>query len=65
MSHGLHTKGVMRREKMQQELASGSPNFFVQVQQQIHKRMFPPRLLPKDERELSNSRATASVAIWR
>jgi hypothetical protein len=57
-SHGLHTKGVMRREKMQQELANGSSNFFVQVQQQIHKRMFPSRPLPKDESDLVNSGAT-------
>ena len=57
-SHGLHTKGVMRREKMQQELANGSSNFFVQVQQQIHKRMFPSRPLPKDENELVNTGAT-------
>lgn len=54
-SQGLHTKGVARRERMQQELAGGQSNFYLQVQQQIFKRMFPSRPLPKDESELISS----------
>jgi len=54
-SQGLHTKGVARRERMQQELAGGQSNFYLQVQQQIFKRMFPSRPLPKDENELISS----------
>ena len=57
-SQGLHTKGVARREKMQGELAGGTSNFFLQVRQQIHKRMFPSRPLPKDESDLVHSGAT-------
>jgi hypothetical protein len=40
---------------MQQELAGGQSNFYLQVQQQIFKRMFPSRPLPKDENELISS----------
>ena len=51
----LSTRGVARREKLQQELASGSSNFFLQVQQQLFKKMFPARPLPRTESELIGS----------
>ena len=51
-AHGLATKGVARRERMQQELAVGSSNLFLQVQQQIFRKMYPARPVPKTEQEL-------------
>ena len=46
------TKGVQRREKMQQDLASGTSTYYLAMMQQMHKRMFPSRPLPKTEAEL-------------
>ena len=54
-SQTLNTQGVARREKMQQELASGQSNFFLQVQQQIHKKMFPAKMIPKTEEEIRDA----------
>ena len=51
-SQGLHTKGVARRERLQAELASGQSTFYLQVHQQIFKRMHPSKPLPKDENQL-------------
>ena len=51
-SQGLSSKGVARHEKLQQELASGSSSMFLQVQQQIFKKMHPSKPLPKSEAEL-------------
>lgn len=48
------TKGVQRRERMQQDLASGSSSYYLQMMQQVHKRMCPSRPLPKSEAELSH-----------
>ena len=48
------TKGVQRRERMQAELASGSSTFYLQVMQQLHRRMFPSRPVPKDISELQH-----------
>ena len=61
------TKGTMRREKMQQELAGRKSNFFLQIQQQIHKKMYPSRMLPKTEEEpISGPGVTHGIlgAIW-
>lgn len=35
------TKGVQRREKMQNHLAMGNSSYFLQVMQQLHRRMCP------------------------
>ena len=51
----LSTKGVARREKMQQDLSSGNSNYFLQMQQQLYKRMCPTRQIPKTEEELVGS----------
>ena len=48
------TKGVQRRERMQQDLAAGSSSYYLQMMQQVHKRMCPSRPLPKSEAELSH-----------
>ena len=45
-------KGVLRREKMQAELASRTGNFFLLLMQQVHKKLRPGRPLPKTEEEL-------------
>eukprot|EP00438_Fugacium_kawagutii_P022540 Skav206050 [mRNA] locus=scaffold587:261914:262972:+ [translate_table: standard] len=53
---GLHvgsTKGVQRREKMQNELACGTSQYFIQVLQQLHRRMHPSRPIPQREEELA------------
>ena len=54
-SSGLNTKGVARREKMQAELAGRTSNFFMQLQQQLHKKMNPSRPIPQSEAELAAS----------
>ena len=61
----LSTKGVARREKMQQELSSGTSSFFLQLQQQIFKRMCPTRPLPRSEEELQGSGITLTSYLER
>ena len=46
------TRGVQRRERMQNELASGSSTFFVQLMQQLHRRLHPSRPVPQAEEDL-------------
>ena len=48
------TKGVQRREKMQQDLAMGSSGYYLQVMQQIHKRMFPSSPVPRSGDSLAH-----------
>lgn len=48
----VSTKGVARRERLQGDLASRSSQFFLQVQQQLHKRLHPSQLVPKTEEEV-------------
>ena len=57
-STSVSAKGVMRREKMQQELAGRTSQFFLQVQQQIFKKMYPARMCPKTEEELLKSQVS-------
>ena len=54
----VSTKGVMKREKMQQELANRSSQFFLAVQQQIYKKMYPARVCPKTEEDLLKSQVS-------
>ena len=49
------TRGTQKREKLQQDLAARSSQFFMLVQQQIFKKMYPSRLIPKTEEDLANS----------
>ena len=51
----LSTKGVARRERLQQELANGTSNFFLQVQQQLFRKMCPSKPIPKTEEDLLSS----------
>ena len=48
------TKGVQRREKMQSDLALGNSNYYVQMMQQLHKRLHPSKPVPKNEDEMSH-----------
>eukprot|EP00435_Cladocopium_sp_Y103_P029345 s317_g7.t1 len=59
------TKGTMKREKMQQDLAGRRSSFFMQIQQQIFKKLHPSRLLPKTEDELSQSQLSLLTYLER
>lgn len=59
------TKGTMKREKMQQELAARKSSFFLEVQQQIFKKLHPSRLMPKSDEELSQSQVSLSTYLER
>ncbi len=52
------TKGVARREKMQSELAGKTSAFFLQVEQQLYKRMCPARMVPSSLEEIAASGAS-------
>eukprot|EP00435_Cladocopium_sp_Y103_P054230 s1879_g17.t1 len=62
---GLSTKGVARREKMQQDLATGSSTYFLQVQQQLYKRMNPSRAIPKSSSELAQADVSMTAYLER
>ena len=61
-STSVSTKGVARREKMQQELAGRTSQYFLQVHQQIFKKMYPAKLCPKSEEDLI--RANVSMTSY-
>jgi len=46
------TRGAQRRERLQGELAGGTSNFFLQVLQQMHRRLHPSKPVPKSEADL-------------
>lgn len=48
------TKGVQKRERMQQDLASGSSTYYLQVMQQLHKKLYPTLPLPRTISEMSH-----------
>ena len=54
-SQSSATRGVQRREKMQGDLAAGSSQYFMQMLQQMHRRMYPSRQVPKSEEDLKGS----------
>ena len=45
------TRGVQKREKMQSDLAMGASNYYMQMMQQLHKKLHPSRPIPKSEGE--------------
>ena len=49
------TRGVQKRERLQAELANGQSQFFVQVMQQMHRRLNPARPVPMSEEDLAAS----------
>ena len=52
--HSTSIKGVQKREKMQQDLAMGSSSYYLQVMQQLHKKLHPSLPLPKTVDELQH-----------
>ena len=54
-SLGASTKGLQRRQKLQADLASQSSTFFMQLHQQMHRKMFPAKVVPQKEEELLGS----------
>ena len=57
----LSSKGVARRERMQADLANRQSSYFLQVQQQLFRRMFPSLPVPKSEAELTGYGATMTA----
>ena len=51
-SLGASTKGLQRRQKLQADLASQSSTFFMQLHQQMHRKMFPAKVVPQKEEDL-------------
>ena len=62
---GLNTKGVARREKMQSDLAMRSSSYFLQVQQQLYKRMNPARAVPRTTEELAQADVSMTAYLER
>ena len=62
---GLNTKGVARRERMQSDLAHRNSNYFLQVQQQLFKRMNPARAIPKTHEELAQADISMTAYLER
>ena len=59
------TKGVARREKLQTELAMRTSTFFLQVQQQLFKRMNPARVVPRSAEELAQTDVSMTSYLER
>ena len=53
-AHSTSIKGVQKRERMQQDLAMGSSSYYLQVMQQLHKKLYPSIPLPKTIDDLSH-----------
>lgn len=61
----LSSKGVARRERMQQDLANRQSSYFMQIQQQLFRRMYPSLPVPKTESELTGYGATMTSYMER
>eukprot|EP00434_Breviolum_minutum_P038829 symbB.v1.2.034454.t5/scaffold4448.1/size41344/4 len=59
----LSTRGAARRERMQQDLAARRSNYFLQVQQQLFRTMFPSQQVPQSEAELVGAGATMTAYL--
>ena len=64
-SQGTSTRGVQRREKMQQDLALGQSNYWMQFQQQLHRRMQPSRPVPRTDAEVKNNHVSFQAYLER
>ena len=62
---GLSSKGVARRERMQADLANRTSSYFMQVQQQLFKRMNPLKPVPKTPEELAASSPSMTSYLER
>ena len=58
LGHSSATRGAQRREKLQNDLALGNSNYFLQVAQQMHRRLYPSRAVPTTEAEVAASGAS-------
>ena len=58
-------RGVAKREKMQQELAARTSTFFLQVQQQLFKRMNPSRQVPRTQADVLASGVSMTAYLER
>ena len=61
-STSLSAKGTAKREKLQQDLASGNTNFFLQVVQSAHRRLYPALPLPSSVEEAQTSGRVSMVS---
>ena len=59
------TRGVQKREKMMTELAAGTSQFFLQFQQQLHRRLYPASPVPQTIEELQASPVSMLVYLER
>ena len=59
------TRGVQRRDRMMQDLSSGKSVFFMQVQQQLHRKLSPSSPAPSTEEELYASDASVLTYLER
>ena len=59
------TKGVQKRERMMASLSDGSSQFFLQLQQQLHRRMMPSAPVPQTENELQAAQLSMLVYLER
>lgn len=62
---GLNTRGVARREKMQMELSARTSTYFLQVQQQLFRRMNPTKPIPSSEADLAASGVSMTAYLER
>ena len=61
----LSSRGVARRERMQQDLANRTSGYFLAVQQQIFRRMNPARQVPKNVEDLVDGGASMTAYLER
>eukprot|EP00435_Cladocopium_sp_Y103_P020313 s1327_g4.t4 len=54
-SPGASTKGLQRRQKLQADLAGHASSFFLQLHQQMHRKMHPAKAVPQKEEDLLSS----------
>lgn len=59
------TRGVQKRERMMAELSTGSSQFFMQFQQQLHRRLQPATPVPQTAEELAASPASMLTYLER
>ncbi|CAL1147639.1 unnamed protein product [Cladocopium goreaui] len=57
----LSTRGAAKREKMQQDPANGTSQYFLQVQQQLYKKMNPSKPLPRSDSDLLSAGASMTA----
>ena len=62
---GGGTRGVQRRDRMMQDLAANKSNFFMAVQQQLHRKLNPSCPAPSTEEELHVSDASILTYLER